>query len=100
MQRGGAIYFMTNERKTTLYLGVTSNLIRRLQEHRNKFYPDSFTARYNLVYLVYYECYSSIQEAILYEKQIKKWRREKKDHLISSMNPDWLDLWEKEVKYW
>ena len=100
MMRGGSIYFMTNKNKTTLYLGVTSNLIRRIQEHKNHFYPYSFTAKYNLEYLIYYEFFSSIDEAIIMEKQIKKWRREKKEALINKDNPNWDDLWGKEVKYW
>jgi putative endonuclease len=100
MIRGGCIYFLTNKNKTTVYLGVTSDLIRRVQEHKNHIYPYSFTARYNLEYLVYYEFYSQIEEAIAMEKQIKKWRREKKNALIDRMNPNWDDLWEKEVKFW
>jgi putative endonuclease len=54
---GGCIYFMTNKNKTTLYLGVTSNLIQRVQEHKNHIYPDSFTAKYNLEYSIYYEIF-------------------------------------------
>ncbi len=100
MTRGGCIYFMTNKNKTTLYLGVTSDLIRRVQQHKNKFYPYSFTAKYNLEYLVYYEFFSSIVEAIAMEKKIKKWRREKKEALIHTINPNWDDLWEKEVRFW
>ena len=100
MIRGGCIYFLTNKHKTTLYLGVTSDLIRRIQEHKNKIYPNSFTAKYNLEYLVYYESFGRVEEAIMMEKQIKKWRREKKDTLINSMNPEWDDLWEKEVRFW
>lgn len=100
MIRGGCIYLMTNKNKSTLYLGVTSDLIRRVQEHKNRIYPKSFTAKYNLEHLVYYESFSRIEEAIMMEKQIKKWRREKKEVLINSINPNWDDLWEKEVKYW
>jgi putative endonuclease len=100
MIRGGCIYFLTNKHKNTLYLGVTSNLIKRIQEHKNKVYPYSFTARYNLDYLVYSESFTRIEEAIIMEKQIKKWRRQKKDVLINSLNPNWDDLWEVEVKFW
>jgi putative endonuclease len=87
MERGGAIYIMTNVSRTTLYIGVTSNLIFRIQEHKLKLYPKSFTAKYNLTLLVYYETFTSIEEAISREKEIKKWRREKKEVLINSLNP-------------
>lgn len=100
MQLGGCIYMMTNKNKTTLYTGVTSNLIQRVQEHRNKFYPKSFTAKYQLTYLVFYESFSSIGEAIAREKQVKKWGRHKKELLIATTNPQWLDLWETEVQFW
>ena len=100
MQRGGFIYFLTNKNKTTLYLGVTSNIIRRVQEHKNKFYPKNFTAKYNLTYLIFYELFSHIEDAIAREKQVKKWNRNKKELPISTTNPNWLDLWETEVRYW
>ena len=100
MQRGGCIYIMTNKNKTTLYTGVTSDLIHRVQEHRNKHYPKSFTARYQLTYLIFYESFGSIDEAIVREKQVKKWSRYKKELLITSINPLWLDLWETEVQFW
>ncbi len=100
MIRGGCIYFMSNQYRTVLYLGVTSDLIRRVQEHKNKVYPGSFTDRYNLHVLVYHENFLHIEEAIAREKEVKKWRREKKNALISSMNPGWKDLWETEVRYW
>ena len=100
MQRGRCIYFLTNKNKTTLYLGVTSNLIRRVQEHKNKFYPKSFTAKYNLTYLIFYELFSHIEDAIAREKQVKKWNRNKKEQLISTTNTNWVDLCETEVKYW
>lgn len=100
MQRGGFIYFLTNKNKTTLYLGVTSNIIRRVQEHKNKYYPKSFTAKYNLTYLIFYELFSHIEDAIAREKQVKKWNRNKKEQLISTTNTNWVDLWETEVKYW
>ena len=100
MQRGRFIYFLTNKNKTTLYLGVTSNLIRRVQEHKNKYYPKSFTAKYNLTYLIFYELFSHIEDAIAREKQVKKWNRNKKEQLISTTNTNWVDLWETEVKYW
>ena len=99
MGRGGCIYIMTNKNKTTLYIGVTSDLQGRIWEHINHAYPKSFTARYNLNYCIYYEAFSSIQEAILREKELKKWRREKKNNLINSVNPEWKDL-NSEIQAW
>jgi putative endonuclease len=95
MLKGAFVYIMTNKNKTTLYVGVTSDLVSRTHKHRVHFYKGSFTDRYNIEYLLYYETYNTITEAIAREKQIKKWRREKKEQLINSMNPDWNDLWEK-----
>ncbi|MFN0293097.1 GIY-YIG nuclease family protein [Pedobacter helvus] len=99
MQRGGCIYIMTNKNKTTLYIGVTSNLRSRIHQHKTHIFPNSFTAKYNLEYCVYYDVFSSIEEAILREKEIKKWRREKKEELINRINPEWLDLW-AEISKW
>ncbi|WP_426328550.1 GIY-YIG nuclease family protein [Pedobacter sp. R-06] len=92
MERGGCIYIMTNYQKTTLYIGVTSDLRSRIYEHQNKIYPKSFTAKYNLILCVYYEVYISIEEAIDREKQLKRWNRAKKDALINSFNENWDDL--------
>ena len=100
MLRGGCIYFMTNKHRTTIYLGVTSNLMRRVMEHKTKVYPNSFTARYNLDCLIFYENFGHIEEAIAREKEVKKWNRFKKEQLINSMNPEWKDLWEEEVRFW
>ncbi|RBQ02283.1 GIY-YIG nuclease family protein [Pedobacter miscanthi] len=94
MELGGWIYIMTNYEKTTLYIGVTSDLRSRIYEHQNKTYTNSFTAKYNLIYCVYYEAFLSIEEAIDREKQIKKWNRSKKDALINSFNENWADLTE------
>ncbi len=94
MKRGGYIYIMTNKTRTTLYVGVTSNLKRRISEHKDKINNKSFTYRYNLVYLVYYEGFHNIQDAIAREKQIKAGSRLKKDLLINSMNPDYNDLYD------
>ena len=92
MEIGGCIYILTNKNKTTLYIGVTSNLQTRLYEHQHGVYKKSFTYKYNVHYLIYYEVYPSIEEAIFREKQLKKWRREKKEQLINSLNPEWKDL--------
>ncbi|MFY0652439.1 MAG: GIY-YIG nuclease family protein [Cyclobacteriaceae bacterium] len=93
MIRGGAVYIMTNKHHTTFYTGVTSMLFARITEHKEKLYPKSFTARYNIEKLVYFESFHSIEEAIAREKQVKKYRREKKIALILSINPDWKDLY-------
>ena len=85
------IYFITNKYNNVLYLGMTNNLIRRIYEHKNKMI-DGFSKRYNLYKLVYYENISSVETAITREKEIKKWRREKKNKLIEAMNPEWKDL--------
>ena len=85
------IYIMSNNSNSTLYVGVTNDLERRVQEHRtsdNK----SFTTRYHCHKLVCYEEYSSINEAITREKQIKSWNRARKDRMIDQMNPDRKDL--------
>jgi len=99
MERGGCMYIMTNKRKTTLYIGVTSDLYARICQHKNHFYPGSFTSRYNLELCIYYESFFSIEEAINREKEVKKWRREKKELLINSLNPEWNDLFD-EIKMW
>jgi len=99
MNKGGCVYIMTNSHHTTLYVGVTSDLHTRITEHQEKKYPKSFTARYNITKLVYYESFHSIEEAIAREKQIKGGSRANKIQLIENMNPQWLDLME-EVKKW
>ena len=75
-----------------LYVGVTGNLHKRISKHKKTDNHKSFTARYNVNRLVYFEEFKSIQKAIEREKQIKRWRREKKIALINSMNPNWEDL--------
>ena len=100
MQRGGTVYITTNIFHTVLYTGVASDLIKRVQQHKSKFYPNSFTAKYNVSILLYYQFYPTIIEAIIEEKRIKGGSRKQKVRLINSMNPSWEDLWEKEVSYW
>lgn len=94
MERGGSVYIMSNSTRTTIYIGVTSDLRTRVLQHKEHFYKGSFTDQYNCTLCIYYEHFRSIEEAIAREKEIKKWRREKKDRLISSMNPAWEDLWQ------
>ncbi len=84
------LYITTNPGKTTLYIGVTNNLSRRLQEHlENKGNEDSFAGKYYCYNLVYCEVYENISDAIRREKEIKKWRRNKKTELIEQQNPSW-----------
>ena len=85
------VYILSNWNDSVLYIGVTSNLPRRLYEHRNHL-VDGFTKQYNVHKLVYYEHTNDVYSAISREKQLKGWRRSKKDALIAKMNPDWHDL--------
>ena len=87
------IYILTNDLNTVLYTGVTNDLFRRISEHKNKLNPSSFTAKYNLNKLVYFESFFNINDAITREKQIKAGSRKKKILLVESLNPDWKDLY-------
>jgi putative endonuclease len=100
MTKGGHVYILANAHHTVLHTGMTSDLIRRMHQHRNKFYPKSFSAAYNVNLLLYYQFYPTIMEAIREEKRIKGGNRAQKMRLINSMNPQWEDLWEKEVSKW
>ena len=99
MERGGAIYIITNKNNTVLYTGVTSDLRRRIYEHKNHLYKNSFTDKYNVEKLIYFETFHSIEEAISREKQIKAGSRNKKIDLINSINPKWNDLY-PEILEW
>ena len=99
MERGGFAYITTTKKNTVLYTGSTSNLQLRIYQHKHKEYPKSFTARYNVDKLVYYEYFHFIEEAIARERQIKSWKREKKITLINKFNPGWKDLFEN-VEQW
>ncbi|MBQ2717701.1 MAG: GIY-YIG nuclease family protein [Clostridia bacterium] len=85
------VYILTNKNCTTLYVGVTNNLERRLYEHKHKLI-EGFTSRYNVDVLVYYEITTDSYSAIAREKQIKSWKRAKKNQLINENNPAWKDL--------
>ena len=85
------VYITANWNNEVVYVGVTNNLHRRMYEHKNKL-VDGFTKKYNVDKLVYFEHITDVAVAIAREKQIKSWRREKKDALINSLNPDWLDI--------
>lgn len=88
----GYIYIITNKKNGTLYTGVTSNLVKRIFEHKGKL-VDGFSKKYNLNKLVYYELFDDIEAAILREKQMKKWNREWKIRKINKFNPSWQDLY-------
>ena len=85
---------MTNRSNRVLYVGSTATLYDRVYEHKTKFYPNSFTAKYNINKLVYYEYFHFIEEAITRERQIKNVSRQKKINLIERNNPEWKDLTE------
>ncbi len=85
------VYILTNWSNTVMYIGVTNDLKRRMYEHKHKL-VDGFTKKYNVDKLVYYEHTVDVYAAISREKEIKKWRREKKNKLVTSMNPEWKDL--------
>lgn len=93
MNKYSYVYIITNKRNGTLYVGVTSDLVKRIYEHKNGF-VDSFSKKYKLHKLVYYEQHLDIEAAITREKQIKKWNRLWKLKLIESFNHEWRDLYE------
>lgn len=88
------VYILTNQKNGTLYIGVTTNLIQRIWQHKNKV-TEGFSLQYNLNLLVYYELHEDINNAILREKQLKKWRRQWKINLINKQNSSWQDLWDQ-----
>lgn len=86
------VYILANGKNGALYIGVTNNLVKRVDEHKSNL-VDGFTKKYNIHQLVYYEVHQEINEAILREKQMKKWKRYWKMKLINKMNPQWEDLY-------
>jgi len=88
------VYFLTNWNNKVMYVGMTSDLLRRVNEHQTGAVED-FTKKYNVHKLVYFEETSDVHAAIAREKEIKKWRREKKNNLVNSSNPAWRDLTEE-----
>ncbi len=96
MNKQAYVYLMTNKSNKVIYTGVTSDLIKRIYEHKSKLI-DGFTKKYNVNKLVYYEIHDDISEAIKREKQIKNWSRQKKIDLINILNEDWKDLYESIV---
>ena len=94
MKHGGCVYIITNQYNRVLYTGVTAELRARIWEHKTKFHPKSFTAKFNCNKIVWFECFHHIVEAIEREKQIKGGSRKDKEALIETLNPIWKDLWE------
>lgn len=86
------VYILASQRNGTLYIGVTSDLVKRVWQHRSDF-VDGFTSKYAVHDLVYFELHEDMPGALTREKQLKKWRREWKVRLIEARNPDWRDLW-------
>ena len=93
MARRGYVYIMTNRPDGTLYVGVTSNLLRRVSAHRDGV-GSRFVQKYQLYHLVYVEPHDDIQDALAREKRLKRWRRAWKVELIESLNPTWRDLYD------
>ena len=92
MPRNPCVYLLASRRNGTLYLGVTSNLIARIWQHREHV-VEGFTAKYDVIHLVWYEQHETMESAILREKRLKKWRRAWKMELVDAFNPSWRDLW-------
>ncbi|WP_164084729.1 GIY-YIG nuclease family protein [Alteromonas flava] len=93
MMKQPCVYIITNTYNTTVYIGVTGNLIQRIYQHKTK-QINGFSKNYNLQKLVYFEQFTSMENAIQREKRLKNWRRAWKDELIASINPGWEDLYE------
>lgn len=92
MQKQPSLYILVSNKEGTLYIGVTSNLIKRIYEHKNNL-VEGFTREYGIHHLVYYELHQTMEDAILCEKQMKKWKREYKINLIEENNKNWQDLY-------
>ena len=96
MPKAPCVYILSSHHKGTLYIGVTSDLVKRIWEHRNNL-AKGFTKKYDVHRLVYYELHDDMGEAITREKQLKKWNRGWKVRLIEEKNPGWCDLWDEIV---
>ena len=88
------VYILSNNMNTPVYTGITRDLVRRVYEHKHNLIPDSFTAKYGIHKLVYFESTSDVKAAIEREKQIKGWNRKRKNKLVESKNPSWADLYD------
>jgi putative endonuclease len=92
MNKQPAVYILASKRNGTLYIGVTSNLVKRIWEHKNNM-VEGFTKRYTVHRLVWYELHESMESALTREKRLKNWKRKWKLELIEKRNPKWLDLY-------
>ncbi|WP_404355984.1 GIY-YIG nuclease family protein [Methylotuvimicrobium sp. KM1] len=92
MKKEPCVYILANNKNGTLYVGVTSNLVQRVYQHRES-QVEGFTKRYGIHQLVWYELHETMESAILKEKRLKTWERAAKIRLIESTNPNWQDLW-------
>ena len=92
MSKNPCTYILASAKNGTLYIGVTSHLVKRIWQHKNN-QVQGFTEKYLVHFLVYYECHETMGGAILREKQMKKWNRDWKIRLIEENNPNWDDLW-------
>ena len=88
------VYILSNDHKNVIYTGVTNDLVRRMYEHKKHLDKGSFTSKYNVENLVYFEETTDVESAIAREKQIKGWNRKRKEKLIEAKNPNWNDLYE------
>ena len=89
------VYMLTNWNNKVLYIGMTNNLLRRVYQRKHKL-CDGFTKKYNVNKLVYYELYENVDDAIRREKQLKGWKRMRKDALVEAFNPEWKELYTEE----
>jgi putative endonuclease len=92
MPKEPAVYILSNSKNGTLYIGVTSNLVQRVFQHKHDL-VDGFSKKYQTHKLVYYEIHASMESAILKEKQLKRWERQWKVRIINKFNPEWVDLY-------
>lgn len=86
------VYILANKYNNVVYVGMTNDLKRRVLEHKTGKYSTAFTRRYNITKLVWYEQRADLQDALLHEKRVKRWRRPWKDEMITKLNPEWKDL--------
>ncbi|MDR1071257.1 MAG: GIY-YIG nuclease family protein [Rickettsiales bacterium] len=92
MKDGGWVYMTASKKMGTIYIGSTSDLLSRILQHKNKLFKKSFTAKYNVDKLVYYEWHDDLDEMVRRERQLKEWHRNWKVRLIIQNNPEWKDL--------
>ena len=98
MTQPSYVYILTNKTNSALYVGVTNNLTKRMQQHKTGYFKNSFTSKYQVTKLVYYEEFLSIRDAIRREKQLKGGSRQRKIELINHRNPEWRDLMDKTLR--